>query len=93
MILLACLFYVSKSDMVDQTIDRRLTFDAQVYLNEVLYKSDIDAIRNEESVKALEACYYTYIIAETADKSKSTYLECLAFDPNTTNDLIVSSFS
>ena len=88
MILLACLFYVSKTDMVDQTIDRRLTFDAQVYLNEVLYKSDIDAIRNEESVKTLEACYYTYIIAETADKSKSTYLECLAFDPNTTNDLI-----
>ena len=86
-IILSLYFYVSKTELMDQSINRRLNFDCQVYATEVLTEEKIEEIRQLDcGVTALEDCYYTYLQASTGEKS--LYIECLAYDPNTSNDLV-----
>lgn len=87
LILLSSFFYVSKNEMIDQSVVRRLNYDCQIYLTQ---KEDDESFINglkEQSrgENGFEECYYTYL---QVDNPKGTvYLECLAVDPGY-NELI-----
>ena len=85
-IILSLFFYVSKTELMDQSIKRRLNFDVQVYFTEKVSEETKENVKSLEYVTAFEDCYYTYIEAEK--DGKKIYLECLAYDENTTNDLV-----
>ena len=85
-ILLALFFHVSKTELIEQSVERRLAFDAQVYLTGTASDETKETIKSLDCVTAFEDCYYTYIEATNGDNS--TYLECLAYDPNTTQNLV-----
>ncbi len=85
-ILLSLYFNVSKTELVNQSVNRRLNFDAQIYLTEVASEEAITALKNQEFVTAFENCYYTYM--EATNDDKKMYLECLAYDPDTTLNLV-----
>lgn len=87
-ILLSLFFWVSKDEIIDQTINRRLTFEAQVYLSEVLTDEEVTELKSQNSIKAIEDCYYTYVEASSNNSKEKTYLECLAFDETSTTNLI-----
>ena len=88
-ILLSMFFNVSKTELMAQTVDRRLSFDAQVYMTSVAKDERINDIRSQDSVKELIDCYYTYAeITDKAGKNK-TYLECLAYDHTAENDMVI----
>ena len=86
LIMLCCNFYVSKEAMISQSVNKRLNFDCQVYMLKVSSDDEINEIRNLECVDALEDCYYTYLKAENG--KKSTYLEVLAMNENSTYNLV-----
>lgn len=88
LILLCGFFYVSKGELIDQSIHRRLAYDCQVYLREVADPTFVEDLKSQSFVKDLENCNYTYIEASSKNKSTKTYLECLATD-ETSNSLIV----
>ena len=78
LILLSCFFYVSKNEMIDQTVKRRLSYDCQIYLPK---KDDSIAPKLEsysDIVKDVDECYYTYLPATSNKQSKEVYIECLA---------------
>ena len=89
LILMATFFYVSKNEMIDQSVNRRLEYDCQIYLTERV-KADTDSDREfiaglqaqARSPEEFEECYYTYLKAsKLGDKTdNSVYLECLAVD-------------
>ena len=87
-ILLALFFYVSKTELMDQSVVRRLHFDAQIYYTEKISDEDINALKEQAFIKdnKVEDCYYTYL--EIENNGKKSYIECLAFDPASTNDLV-----
>ena len=87
-ILLSLFFYVSKTELMNQTLERRLTFDAQVYMTTVATDELVQEVRSDPSVKEMLDCYYTYAEITNLDGSKSSYLECLAYDETAQNNLI-----
>lgn len=86
MILLATLFGVSKNELVGQSVDRRLNYDAQVYLTAAETKEDVLSFYEGGKVKAdgsgfiedFVNCYYTYLKVDNTDHN--VYVECLAVD-------------
>ena len=83
LILLSTFFYVSKEEMIDQSVERRLNYDCQIYMTQKENDQDfITGLRNlskgEADNKQFEECYYTYL---KVDDAESIYLECLAVDP------------
>ena len=90
LILMSSFFYVSKNEMIDQSINRRLNYDAQIYLTERV-KNDTEENRQfleglkeqARSPEEFEECYYTYLKAtkQGGKADNSVYLECLAVDP------------
>ena len=82
MILLSCFFFVSKNEMIDQTVNRRLNYDCQVYMPG---KDDqiTEKLRSyTDVVEEAEDCYYTYVSATSNAVSKGVYVECLAIELN-----------
>ena len=86
MILLSTLFGVSKNELVGQSVDRRLNYDAQVYLTAAESKEDVQSFYEGGKVKAdgsgfiedFVNCYYTYLKVDNTDHN--VYVECLAVD-------------
>ena len=86
MILLATLFGVSKNELVGQSVDRRLNYDAQVYLTAAETKEDVLSFYEGGKVKEdgsgfiedFVNCYYTYLKVDNTDHN--VYVECLAVD-------------
>lgn len=87
-IVLSCFFYVSKSELMAQTVDRRLSFDVQVYMTSVSDKETIDEIAEKPFVTDFIDCYYTYVEVTDENGNNKTYLECLAYDENIENNLV-----
>lgn len=85
-IILALFFYVSKTELMDQSVERRLNFDVQVYFTEQVSDETKTEVQSLDCVTKFEDCYYTYIKAEK--DGKEIYLECLAFDHNSQNELV-----
>ena len=79
LILLSSFFYVSKNEMIDQSVNRRLRYDCQIYLTQKEEDQDfIDGLRaKSKGGDEFEECYYTYLKVDDSE----TYLECLAVDP------------
>ena len=86
MILLSTLFGVSKNELVGQSVDRRLNYDAQVYLTAAETKEDVLSFYEGGKVKEdgsgfiedFVNCYYTYLKVDNTDHN--VYVECLAVD-------------
>ena len=76
LILLSCFFFVSKEEMMSQSVERRLNFDCQVYLTSKATDEEINNLKALNSISSIEDCYYTYLKA-TKD-NKDIYLESLA---------------
>lgn len=87
LIMLCCNFYISKEAMIGQSINSRLNYDCQVYMREVSTQEDIDEVKNLPSVNKFIDCYYTYLKIESGNKT--TYIEALAIDENSKNDLVI----
>ncbi len=94
-ILLACFFNVSKTELMEQTVERRLSFDAQVYLTSVADENSVNEIKNQQFISANDKgekefidCYYTYVEVTDKEGNNKTYLECLAYDSDKDNSLI-----
>ena len=95
LILLSTFFYVSKEEMISQSVDRRLNYDAQVYLtakeedqdfiNDFKMQSFIE--KDQDNNPKFEECYYTYLATKTP-AGKDLYMECLAIDENSKTGLI-----
>ena len=86
-ILLSIYFYAAKSELVNQSVKRRLNFNAQVYLTDVASDETINNVKSQTFITSFENCLYTYLEAESSE-GKKTYLECLAFDPASTTNLV-----
>ena len=81
LILLSSFFYVSKNEMIDQSVNRRLNYDCQIYLTQK--EDDEDFLTGLKKLakndNSFENCYYTYLKVDTEDKN-DIYVECLAID-------------
>ncbi len=86
LIMLCCNFYVSKETMISQSVDQRLNYDCQVYMQEVSDQALIDEIKALPSVDKFEDCYYTYLKAEKGDRS--VYIETLGINEASNSGLI-----
>lgn len=85
-ILLSLFFYSSKTQLMEQTLNR-MSFDAQVYMTSVADDTLIADVRSQDCVNEMVDCYYTY--AEASNLSgATTYLECLAYDDTVPNNLV-----
>lgn len=87
LILLSCFFFVSKNEMVSQTVDRRLNYDCQVYLPN---KDDemVSKLRSyTDVVEKAEDGYYTYVPATSKSVKSKVYVECLGIELN--NSMVV----
>ena len=85
-ILLALFFFSSKSKLMKQS-EERLNFDCQAYFTTVKDDSVAEELKNKPFVNKLEDCYYTYV--EVNHNGKKAYLECLAYDINSTNNQVL----
>ena len=85
LILLSTLFSVSKNEMIDQSLKRRLNYDCQVYMTEKVSDEFVKTIENSDTTTVVEDAYYTYVKVDNTDKN--VFLECLAVDPGM-SDLI-----
>ena len=81
LILLSALFGVSKNEMIDQSVTRRLQYDCQIYLTQKEEQSFIDDLKGQSFIRdnGFEDCYYTYLKVDAENKN-DVYLECLAVD-------------
>ena len=88
-IILALFFNVSKNELINQTVNSRISYDAQVYMTSVADDETIDKVRSQPNVTGFIDAYYTY--AEISDVSgiKRTYIECLAYDESVENNMII----
>ena len=89
LILLSTLFFVSKEEMIDQSVNRRLNYSAQVYLTakDDDFGSVLETFKDGSGtavVSAYESCYYTYLKVDTNNDDK-VYLECLAVKEGLSN--------
>ena len=75
--------------MIDQSVNRRLNYNAQVYLTtrDDEFGNVIQSFKDESGtpvVSAYESCYYTYLKVDTNNDDK-VYLECLAVKEGLSN--------
>lgn len=87
LIMLCCNFHLSKDVMISQSVNSRLNYDCQVYMVGLSDQEQKDEIKSLSCVTAFEDCYYTYL--EVEKDGKKTYVESLAIDSNSTQDLVV----
>ncbi|MBO4573578.1 MAG: ABC transporter permease [Clostridia bacterium] len=76
LILLSSFFYVAKEELMAQTVDRRMTYDCQVYFTQKVDEEFIKDFKSQSFVSGSEDCYYTYV--KVSDVEEDIYLECLA---------------
>ena len=86
-ILLSMSFFISKNTMAEQTVNKRLSFDAQVYMSAIATDEQRQTIISDASVKQAMEGYYTYCMVTHGNAT--TYLECLAFDPTDNDGFVV----
>ena len=79
LILLSTLFLVSKEEMIDQSVNRRLNYDCQIYLTSKVETDFLNDFRLQSFVRdnSVQDCYYTYLKVDL-DNKDDVYLECLA---------------
>ena len=82
LILMASLFHVSKDELIDQSVNRRLNYDCQIYLTQKEDDQDfVNGLKAQSKGEdGFEECYYTYLKVDV-DSKDDVYIECLAVDP------------
>ena len=86
MIVITMGFIDSKNELLDQTLNRRLSYGCQVYMNETMSEEDIAELKKQEFVTSLAKGYFTYL--EISNGSKSLMLQTVALGDDTPVDLI-----
>ena len=85
LILLTGFFYVAKEELIDQSVNRRMCYDAQIYMTSKEENDDFyNKLKTQSYVDEIEDCYYTYAKA-TFNDGEGIYLECLAIDMDAGN--------
>ena len=81
LILLSTFFFVSKEEMIDQSVVRRLNYDCQIYMtSEETDQTFVNGLKDlSEGSDGFEECFYTYLKVDV-DSKDDVYLECLAVD-------------
>ena len=82
MILVTGFFHVSKDEMLNQTLNRRMNYDCQVYM---MGKDDgtfYESLKGKDFVEEVQECYFTYLKVNT--NNNEYYLETLATPKETT---------
>ena len=87
-ILLSLFFGVSKKELISQSVERRINFDAQIYYQEVISDEEFADLKKQAFVNnnRIENCGYTYL--EVEKNGNKMFIECLAYDENTKYDLV-----
>ena len=75
LILLSTNFYVAKNEMIAQSVERRLSYDCQVYLTQRADAAMVQDLGSQPFVDDMADCLYTYVKAQNGDNA--IYLECL----------------
>ena len=94
LIILSSFFYVSKNEMIDQSVNRRLNYDCQIYLTEKEDDEDFILGLKEYAPQEdeFEECYYTYLKVDVEGKNDA-YLECLAVNQGVSKLINIPSSS
>ena len=79
LIILVFFFSTSKEELVNQSVNRRLNYDAQIYMTAKEEDSFVEEFKMQSFVEDFENCYYTYLKVDTEEEN--VYIECLAVDP------------
>ncbi len=85
-ILLVLAFRDSKGALINQSVEKRLNFDCQVYLTEKLTKEKLDEIKSNEYVTGFLDGHFTYL--EFQNGNKTQIIQALGIDVNRDNDMI-----
>ena len=70
----------SINHLLSHTIDLRLSYDCQIYSNEIYDDAFIEDISSKDFVEELEVCYFTYTKIEA--NNQEYYLKTMAIDSN-----------
>lgn len=80
LILLSCFFFVSKNEMVNQTVNKRLNYDCQIYLPGTDEELAPKLRTYTETVKKVDDCFYTYVSTTSSLVKNNIYVECLGLE-------------
>lgn len=86
MTIITMTFVDSKNELLDQTLNRRLCYDCQVYMTEKAEDEYVDELRQKDFVTSLANGYFTYL--EVSHGEQKLMLQTLALDDDTPKDLI-----
>ena len=86
MILVTGFFYVSKNELLGQTLNRRLNYDCQVYFTSKVDNTFITDLKKESFVEEAQECYFTYLKVNA--NNNDYYLETLAIPTDATTRLV-----
>ena len=80
LILLTCFFFVAKEELIDQSVNRRMSYDCQIYMASKEEDDEFyNSLKTQSYVEDIENCYYTYAKASYGS-GEGIYLECLAIE-------------
>lgn len=86
MILVTGLFYVSKNELLGQTLNRRMNYDCQVYFTSKVDDTFVTELKKQEFVEKVQECYFTYL--KVNSNNNEYYLETLAIPSEATTNLV-----
>jgi len=85
-IIISLSFFAAKTRMVNQSVDIRPQYDGQIYYANQITEEEAEALASKEFITKMENCYYTYV--EATKGNRKTYLECLAIDETSQNNMV-----
>ena len=86
MTMITIMFVDAKNALIDQATNKRLGFDCQVYLSEVVSDDFINQTKSQTFVTKMSSGYFTYL--EISNGKKSLTLQTLALEKEETKELI-----
>lgn len=79
-------FVDAKNELLDQTLNRRLCFDCQVYMTGIAEDEYVNNVKSQKFVTSLANGYFTYL--EISNGDNKLMLQTVALDDNTPKELI-----
>ena len=87
MTLITMMFVDSKNELLDQTLNRRLAFDCQVYMTEKADQDYVDKLRLQSFVKDAANGYFTYLEVSNSG-GKKLMLQTVALADDTPAEML-----
>ena len=87
MTMITMMFVDSKNELLDQTLNRRLSFDCQVYMSEKADQAYLDDLKLQSFVEDASNGYFTYLEVTNKD-GKSLMIQTVALADDTPKDML-----